>query len=458
VSPELVDVTRPDAPTSKWQQPFDAALTDVFQVQSEIATRVAQELGAALGAGEEKRLSEKPTQNLAAYDAFLKGEEASKSMGVSDPTSLRRAIDFYEHAVALDPGFAQAWAQLSWGCSWLYVQGTPTPALAERALQAANRAIALAPNRPEGYHALGAYQRLVILDMNSALKQLFEGQRRDPGNVEVLTSIALTEQGLGRWDAAVEHFRQSERLDPRSVRTKKYLGRALLFLRRYLEARKVLDQGLALAPADLGLIEYKAMTFLGEGDLAGARAVLRAAPKNVDPTALVAFVANYADLVWVLDEEQQALLLRLTPSAFDDDKGDWGICLAQAYALKGDTANVRTYAEEARKAYEEHLRAAPQDRQQHALLGLALAYLARKQDAVREGQRAVALRPVATQAFKHYLARIYILVGEPEKALDQLEPLLKIPYILSPGWLKIDPNFDALRKNPRFQKLVAGAK
>ena len=115
VSPELVDVTGSGAPTSKWQQPFDAAITDVFQVQSEIATKVAQALGAALGAGEEKRLSEKPTQNLAAYDAFLKGEEVSNSLAATDPASLRKAIGFYEQAVALDPGFAQAWAGVSVG-------------------------------------------------------------------------------------------------------------------------------------------------------------------------------------------------------------------------------------------------------------------------------------------------------------------------------------------------------
>ena len=205
------------------------------------------------------------------------------------------------------------------------------------------------------------------------------------------------------------------------------------------------------------------MTFLGEGDLAGARAVLKAAPKEVEPTALVAYLANYQDLVWVLDEEQRELLLRLTPSAFDDDRGTWALCLVQAYALKGDAANVRTYAEEARKAFEEQLRAAPNDAQRHVVLGLALAYLGRKEEAIREGERGVALDPVSKDArngpyFQHQLVRIYMLVGEPEKALDQLEPLLKIPYFLSPGWLKIDPNFDPLRKNPRFQKLVAGAK
>jgi tetratricopeptide (TPR) repeat protein len=124
---------------------------------------------------------------------------------------------------------------------------------------------------------------------------------------------------------------------------------------------------------------------------------------------------------------------------------------------------VNSYAEKARKAYEEQLRAAPNDPGRHVALGLALAYLGRKEEAIREGERGVALVPVSKDAdqgpyYQHQLARIYMLVGEPEKALDQLEPLLKMPYFLSPGWLKIDPNFDPLRKNPRFQKLVAGAK
>ena len=184
--------------------------------------------------------------------------------------------------------------------------------------------------------------------------------------------------------------------------------------------------------------------------------------QEVEPTALVAYLATYWDLVWVLDEEQRELLLRLTPSAFDDDRGTWALCLAQAYALKGDAANVHAYAEEARKAFEEQLRAAPDD--------AAASRSSRPRrwrisggKKRRSGRASAASRsmPVSKDAvngpyYQHQLARIYILVGEPEKALDQLEPLLKIPYYLSPGWLKIDPNFDPLRKNPRFQKLVAG--
>jgi TolB-like protein/Flp pilus assembly protein TadD len=463
VSPELVEISGSGAPTSKWQQPFDAALTDVFQVQSDIASRVAQALGVALGAGEEKRLSERPTQNLAAYDAFLKGEEASNSLGSSDPVGLRKALGFYEQAVALDPGFARAWAQVSRANSILYFQSPPTPELAEHARKAAEKAVALAPNRPEGYHALGTYERLVSADSHRALKQFAKGQRVAPGNSDLLSAIAMTEQFLGQWDAAVDHLHQAERLDPRSISALRQLGFALLCLRRYPEARAALDRGIALAPANLDLTEIKAVTFLGEGDLAGARAVLKTATKEVEPTALVAYVASFLDLVWVLDEQQRELLLRLMPSAFDEDRGTWGICLAQAYALKGDAANLRTYAEKARKAFEEQLRASPNDAQRHVELGLALAYLGRKEEAIREGERGVALDPVAKDALRgpyiqHQLVRIYVLVGEPEKALNQLEPLLKIPYYLSPSWLKIDPNFDPLRKNPRFQKLVAGAK
>ena len=278
VTPELVDVTNPNAPTSRWQQPFDAALTDVFRVQSEIATKVAQALGSALGAQEQKQLSEKPTQNLAAYDAFLKGE--ANSLGASDAPSLRKALGFFEQAVALDPGFVQAWARVSMVNSLLYASGTPSPALAERARQAAERAVALAPNRPEGYLALGDYERNIAVDNKRALEQFEKGLRVAPGHASLVRATAQAEQALGRWDAAVEHFKQAERLDPRFVSNLASLGETFLLLRRYPEARQALDRGLALAPANLLLIENKAMTYLAEGDLAGARAVLKAAAER----------------------------------------------------------------------------------------------------------------------------------------------------------------------------------
>ena len=142
--------------------------------------------------------------------------------------------------------------------------------------------------------------------------------------------------------------------------------------------------------------------------------------------------------------------------------GVWALCLTQAYALERDSQMARAYAEEARRAFEEQVRAAPGDAQRRLCLGLALAYLGRKEDAIREGERGLALDPVSMDAengpyYQHQLVRIYTLVGEPEKALDRLEPLLRIPAWISPGLLRIDPNFDSLRQNPRFQKLIAAS-
>ena len=460
VSPELVEVTGSGAPASRWQQSFDAELTDVFRVQSDIATRVAQALGVALGALAERRLLERPTQDVDAYDAFLRGEAASNSLGVTDPPSLRRAIALYEEAVELDPRFAKAWARLATACTRLYVNSVPSPALAERAREAAERAVELAPDRPGGYVAQAAYVGLRLADPARELELLEKAQRVAPANAEVLTAAALAEQSLGRWDATLAHLRQAERLDPRSVLTKRRLALALLLLRRYREARETIDAGLGIAPANLGLNELKVMTCLAQGDLAGARAAVRSAPPEVEPRAFLAHLVHYQDLAWLLDEEQRKLFLGLPPAAFDDDRGSWGLHLAQGYSLAGDASRVRLHAEEARKAFEEQLRGVPDDPERLASLGGALAYLGRKAEAVRAGERGAALVPVAKDAYRgpllqHQLVRIYLLVGEPEKALDRLEPLLRVPYTLSPEWLRIDPTFDPLRENPRFQRLLA---
>jgi serine/threonine-protein kinase len=458
VSPELVDASPGSPPRTKWQQPLDAAMTDVFQVQADIAGKVASALNLALGANVQQRLTEKPTQNLAAYDAFLKGE-ASQGLLIQDPPSLRTAITQYERAVTLDPAFVLGWAQLSRANAAYYYNVTPTPAGAEAARQAAEHAVALAPGRPESQLALGSYLEFVERAHQRALEAFETGLKAAPGNVELLTNATLAEQSLGRWDAALKHLERAQALDPRSAVTARRLSQTLIRLRRYPEAIAAADHGLALAPTNLDLLENKAMAYLGQGDFAGAQAAIRAAPAEVEPTALVAAFGNYWDLGWALDDPQQQLLLRLPAGAYDNDQGTWGGVAAQMYYLRGDFAKARIYADSGRAGYAETLKATPDDPQRHVFLGLMLAYLGRKADAVREGERAVSLMPASGDGYmgpyiQHQLARIYTIVGEPDKAVDQLEQLIKMPYYLSPGWLRIDPNFAPLRADPRFRKLA----
>jgi tetratricopeptide (TPR) repeat protein len=231
-------------------------------------------------------------------------------------------------------------------------------------------------------------------------------------------------------------------------------------MRRYPEGREALNRALALSPKNLDALEYTVMSHLAEGDLEAARAVIRGASKEIDPTELVAEFAEYYGLGWVLDDAHRDLLLRLTPSAFDDDRAHWATSLAEAYRLRGDSASERRFAEIAVQALTEQVAAEPDDSGRHGDLGMALALLGRKEEAIREGERAVALEGLDKDKLygpwnQFQLALILARVGEPEKAMDRLEPLVRLPSFLSPGWLRVDPTLDPLRKNPRFERLAA---
>jgi tetratricopeptide (TPR) repeat protein len=216
----------------------------------------------------------------------------------------------------------------------------------------------------------------------------------------------------------------------------------------------------ALAPDVSEMIENRAMVSLAQGDLAGARRVLAAAPASVDRGVLASAVAMYYDLPWLLDDREQRRLLALGPDVFDGDRMSWAWALSQTYALRGATAQARAYADTTLVAVDEQLRGAPDDPQRHLVRGLALATLGRSAEAVAAGERGLALQKrqwTATNGpyAQHQLARIHLLVGDRGKALDELEALLRMPYFLSPAWLGIDPTFTPLRGEARFQRLAS---
>ena len=461
VTPELVDARAGRAARTRWVQQFDASLTDVFQVQADIASKVAGALGVALADSARRELSAQPTENLAAWDEFLKGEDAAQGMK-GNQASLRRAIGFYENAVALDSTFVQGWSQLSRARTSLYSNGVPDPALGEQARLAAERARRLGPNDPSVYLALGDYYGSVNpIDNERAMAEYERGLRLAPDDADLLGAAASAEGSLGRWDGVAARLARASRLDPRSANTARRLSTVHTFLRNYPAADSAADRAVALAPTSPGMVSLKVMIAVARGDLDSARAVIRVAARRIDPGTLLPFFAGYQDLYWVLDDGQQRRVLAAPPAAFDDDRGNWGIVRTELYRLRGDRTRAAVYADSARLALEEQSRAAPDDGQRHALLGLALAYLGRKADAVREGRRGLELMPISRDGYfgpyvQLQLVRIYLLVGEPEQALDQLEPLLRVPFYLSPGWLRLDPTFLPLKGNPRFDQLAAG--
>jgi eukaryotic-like serine/threonine-protein kinase len=458
VSPELVQLAAGAAPAVRWQHPFDAVLADVFQVQGNIAAQVASALGLALGGPEQQRLVSPPTQNLAAYDAYLKAREAAgTSSGLVE--RIEGAISQYERAVALDPGFALAWAGLARTLAQSHYNGRTDSAVRARARLAAERAFALDSTLPAARMALGDYFGLVERDSDRALEQFGLGLQASPNDAELLEAASFAQQTAGRLEEALATLRRAERVDPRSPLVARRVTFVLLWLRRYAESRRAADRALSLDPTSLAAVEGKAMALAGDGNLAEARRVINTPLPGIDPTELVVYAANYWDMFWLLDDSQQQLLLRLPREAFGGDPLAAALTRTQVLALRGDSAGARIYADSARIAAEGHLREAPEVPDQHTLRGVALAYLGRGDQAIVEGERGVALAVadgdvLTANYLRHQLARIYLRAGRHDRALDQLEGLLRTHYYLSPAWLRIDPEFAPLRGNRRFERLA----
>ena len=443
VSPELVEVGSDGAAASRWQQPFDAELADVFRVQGEIAGKVAEAMRVAIGGTDQIRLAALPTKNPAAYDAFLRAEAIAAPLN-NAATELRRAISDYERAIQLDPTFVDAWARLSDTRSLLYSNGRPTPALAREARDAADR-------------ALGNYFRLVEVDNRRAVEEMEKARAAAPNDADIITAYASVLISAGRFEDAVRELRAGQQLDPRSPTPVNRLRTALIWLRRYDEAREATERLLALAPTNPQALEARAMVEIATGNLAEARRISKAGP-DIDQDALVAYFATYWDLGWVLDDADQQRALSLGVEPFDGDRANLAIVRAQIYGWRGDSVRARIWGDTAAKEFAAQLRDTPDDGQRHGFRGLALAYAGRKAEAIAEGERGVALLPPEKDAIAgpyqvHLLARIYLLTGEREKALDLLEQLLARPYYLSPGWLRVDPTFAPLKGNPRFERL-----
>ena len=458
VSPELVEVSSDGAASSKWQQPFDAEMADVFRVQSEIAGKVAEAMRVAVGGADRARLVEVPTHNPGAYDAFLRAE-ARYWQGSTGPVPLRRAIADYEQAVRLDTGFALAWAGLARARALLYSNGVPTPELARQGRDAADRALRLAPNAAFARSASAMHLMLVERNPTGALVEIERARTASPNDPDVMSRLAAIQLRLGQFDEALQSARTAKQLDPRSIVSLSRVQTALSFLRRHSEAREAADQAMAISP-NASTIHGRVIASVGEGNLTDVRRTLDDGVKLVNPDELFAYIATYYDLGWVLSDAEQRRVLALGPELYDDDKGNWAVVRAQIYGWRGDSTQASAWGDSAAREFGIQSRAVPNDAQRHVLQGLALAYAGRRSEALAEAKRGLALNAVegdVTNAgyYRHLLVRIHLLLGEHEKALDLLEQLFAQPYFLSGAWLRVDPTFAPLKGNPRFEKLIA---
>jgi len=456
VTPELIEVANAD---TRWSQPYDTVLSDVFAVQASIASKVAEALNVALAPPVEAQLAVRPTSNLDAYDEFLKGEQITGSFSNTNPPTLLQGLEHYDQAVRLDSTFARAWSAIARAQSILSFT-SPTKESVERARVAAEKTLQIAPDRAEARLAMGSYLHNIKMDYEGARQQYLEGLQRDPNNTDLLGALSTVEVTLGKFDDALAHRKQAALLDPRSVNTTRRLAQSYHDLRLFAEEQPAWDRALALAPDNLPIIQAKAIGLLALGQLDSVHALVHAKLATIDTTALLVRFSLYQEMMWTLPGELWPKILNLTVKDFNNDKGHWGLKLGHTYLLLGDTARGRMFGDSARLDFEARLREFPDRAQLHELLGRALALGGHRAEAIAEAERSLALRETTLDAslrpYVHFqVARILVQSGEYDKALDLIEPLLAMNGSdVTPAVLRLDPTFKPLIGNPRFQRLL----
>ncbi|MDQ3136761.1 MAG: tetratricopeptide repeat protein, partial [Gemmatimonadota bacterium] len=460
VSPELVQVS---TASTKWQEPFDASLTDVFQVQADVATRVAQALGVALGSGERERLGARPTANLAAYDLYLRGD-AYYNRGY-ERENFRIARQMLERAVALDSGFALAHANLAVVRAaqyWFYYDRTDSALAGAKA--AADEALRLQPDLPEGHLALGYYWYWGRLDYDQALRELTAAQATRPNDADLVFAIGAVRRRQGNWKEAIANMTRAVELDPRSNVDLFNLGETWWLVRDYARAANLLDDAIALAPDWALAYVLKAEVMVAQSEpLPKARTVLHTASDRFGFPTLARAVTQNLNIIEptflvTADSAFHPSIAALALPDFPDSLGYYRL-KSELYRFARRPALERAYLDSARVALETRVRERPDEATFHAKLGLVYSHLGRAAEANREGEVAARLLPLTRDAYRGgsvlaALALIESRTGRQDAALDKLERLLSIPSVLTLPLLRMDPAWDALRTHPRFRRLV----
>jgi TolB-like protein/Flp pilus assembly protein TadD len=457
-----------------WADTFDRELTNLFALQSELAERITAALRANLSARERASMQIHPTSDLAAYELFLRARDLFRWSGVGDPLENgEKALRLIDQAVARDPQFALAYCLGSRLNAELYWFGHDrSRARLNNAKAAADVALRLQPDLGDAHLALAFFHYYGYRDYKRAQTEIEIAQRATPNDAEVWDGSGAIDRRDGRWNEAIANFEKARYLDPRNFSVISNLAETLIAMRRYAEAQHAIDNALLVNPnAHLFSIERASIELKKSGDTAPLRAVLRAIPRDFDPGGAVTTVGIRLSLM-ERDFAEAARQLAASPHDRLTDSGYGGTAgMIDGYAFpnswyEGLVARAHGNFDTAQHAFEEAGRVVevdlakwPDDVKTIMMLALIHAALGRKEDALREGRRAVELLPISKDAYDGpilatNLAAIYAQVGERDLALDQLATLAEVPNGPTPGTLRVEPEWDPLRGDPRFDKVV----
>ncbi len=445
-----------------WAEDYDRDLTDVFAIQTDLAQKIASALQAKLSPNEKARLDNRPTQDPDAYLLFVRAHDYTNKTDMFHDTSLK-AEPLFEQAIKLDPNFALAFAGLSMVESWLYHSSDPVPTRREKARLNADEALRLQPDLPEGHLALGFSYYYGDRDYERALAEFDIARRGLPNESQAYLAIGSIQRRQGKWTESTANLEKAGTLDPKNTSVLINLCYSYIALRNFETVDKILDRDIAASPQSFQARALKGyMAVLWKGDLSAAEKVFSSIPPETDPNGLTTWARawvlmlqrKFPEALQVLQQFRAETLFTNTtapcPKAFVE---------GMIHLLQGEKTKAQPELEHGRVVSEKLLREAPGDPARHAQHGLILATLGQKQEAIAEGKRAVELLPESQDALDGpqgtaTLAQIYAWTGEFDEAFRLLDHLLVVPNGLTVPMLKLDPAWDPLRKDPRYQTLI----